>query len=125
DPVRIRHDASVVQEHVDVVLGRQQGADVSLQHEVRLPGALDGFGYVLVDAMNQFANLATDRLLPIGQRFDVGINPRVGDVGHGGSAFALTDSSSRGFDDLESVAVFVAEGEHGRDTRPAQQLVDV
>jgi hypothetical protein len=33
--------------------------------------------------MDKFANLATDGLLPVGQRSDVGVNARVGRVGHG------------------------------------------
>src|SRR6266536_4331735 len=44
DPLGIGDDAAVVEEHVDVVPGRQQGADVALQDEVRTVGALDGFG---------------------------------------------------------------------------------
>src|SRR5580692_11618558 len=37
DAVRVRDDAAVVEEYVHVVLRRQQGADVAVQHEVRLP----------------------------------------------------------------------------------------
>ena len=43
DPVGIRDDGAVVEEYVDVVLGREERADVALEHEVRLPGPLDGF----------------------------------------------------------------------------------
>jgi len=41
DAVRVG-DGGVVDEDVDVILRRQQRADVALEHEVRLHGALDG-----------------------------------------------------------------------------------
>src|ERR1700730_3798633 len=83
DPVGIRDNGAVVEKYVDVVLRRQQRADVALQHEVRPVGALDGFGYLRVRGVDQVADLAADGLLPIGQGVDVGIHARVGTVRHG------------------------------------------
>ncbi|HYB86883.1 MAG TPA: hypothetical protein VEC76_08545 [Streptosporangiaceae bacterium] len=42
DPFGIGDDAAVIKKDVDVILRRQQRADVALKDEVRLPGALDG-----------------------------------------------------------------------------------
>src|SRR6266498_2287643 len=42
DPLGIRDDGAVVEEHVDVILRRQQRADVPAEHEVRTVGELDG-----------------------------------------------------------------------------------
>ena len=42
DALGIGNDRAVVEEDVDVVLRRQQRADVALQHEVRSVGELDG-----------------------------------------------------------------------------------
>src|ERR1700745_4256786 len=53
DPVRVSDNAAVVKEYVDVILRRQQRADVALEDEVRLRGALDGFGHLRVGAMDQ------------------------------------------------------------------------
>jgi hypothetical protein len=61
-----------------VVPGRQQRTDIPLQYEVRLPGALDGFGDLGVRLVDQVADLATDRLLPIGQGGDVVVDSRIG-----------------------------------------------
>ena len=82
DSLGIRDDRAVVEEYIDVVLRRQQGADVALQHEVRAVGALDGLGHLSVGAMDQIADLPADGLLPIGQGIDVGVNARVGRVCH-------------------------------------------
>src|ERR1043165_807551 len=62
----IGHNGAVVEKYVDVVLGRQQGADVALKHEVGTVGALDGFAHVWVGGVDQLANLAADLLLPNG-----------------------------------------------------------
>src|SRR6266446_859898 len=53
DPVGIGDEAAVVEEHVDMVLGGEQRADVALQHEIRLAGALDGLCYLGVGAVDQ------------------------------------------------------------------------
>ena len=74
---------AVVEEDVDVILGRQQGADVALQHEVRTVGVLDRFSDLWVGGVDQIADLAADRLLPIGEGLDVGVNSWVCGVGHG------------------------------------------
>ena len=66
DAFGIGDNRAVVEKYVDVVLRRQQGADVALKHEVRTIGALDGFGNVWVGGVDQLANLAADGLLPNG-----------------------------------------------------------
>lgn len=71
DSLRIGDDGAVVEKYVDVVLRRQQGADVALQHEVRTVGELDGFGDLSVGSVDQIADFAADGLLPIGQGIDV------------------------------------------------------
>ena len=85
DSRRIRDDGAVVEKHVDVVLRRQQRADVALQNEVRTVGAFDRFGNLVVGRVDEIANLAADGLLPIGQGIDLGVNTRIGSVGHAGS----------------------------------------
>ncbi len=85
DSRRIRDDGAVVEKHVDVVRRRQQRADVALQYGVRTVGAFDRFGNLVVGRVDEIANLAADGLLPIGQGIDVGVNTRVGSVGHAGS----------------------------------------
>ncbi len=57
DCLGVGNDATVVQEDIDVILGRQQGADVALQHEVRLAGALDGLGDVGIGGVDDIADL--------------------------------------------------------------------
>jgi hypothetical protein len=57
-----------------VVLGRQQRADVALQHEVRTIGALDGLGDSWIRCVDQLPDLAADSLLPLGQGIDVRVN---------------------------------------------------
>jgi hypothetical protein len=42
DPLGVRDDPAVVEEDVDVVLGRQESADVALEDEIRLDPPLDG-----------------------------------------------------------------------------------
>src|SRR5215207_4024154 len=86
--LRIRDDSAVVEKYVDVVLRRQQRANIALQHEVRTVGALDGLANLGVGGVNQIADLAADGLLPIGQGIDVGVNARVGGVCHGGPTIA-------------------------------------
>ena len=71
-----------------MVLRRQQGANVALQHEVRPVRALDGFIHVPVGGVDQLAHLAADGLLPSGQGVDVGINAWVLGVCRGGSSIA-------------------------------------
>src|SRR5918999_734951 len=61
DPFGIGDDPAVVEEHVDMVLGRQEGADVAFQHEVWLDGALDGLHDLRVRGVDQLANLPADR----------------------------------------------------------------
>jgi hypothetical protein len=71
DSLRIGHDPTVVEKDVDVVLGRQQGADISLQDEVGLNSPLDRLLDFGVDLVDQLANFLTDRLLPHGESIDV------------------------------------------------------
>lgn len=49
---------------IDVVLRREQGADVALEHEVRLLATLDRLGDVRIGRMNQLTDLPTASLLP-------------------------------------------------------------
>lgn len=65
-----------------MVLDRQQRADVAVQHEVRLVGALDGLGDLRVGGVDQVAHVAADGLLPARQGVDVSVNARVGGLGH-------------------------------------------
>src|SRR6266511_4421485 len=83
DPLRIGNDRAVIQEDVDVILCRQQGADVALEHEVGTVPELDGLNHARVGSMDKLPNLTADRLLPARQRVNVGVNPGVGHVGDG------------------------------------------
>jgi predicted RNase H-like nuclease len=85
DSLGIRDNAAVVEEYVDMILGRQQRADVALEHEVRLPAPLDGFGHLRVGGVHQLADLTADRLLPVRQGLDVGIDALVCGARHGSS----------------------------------------
>jgi len=53
----IRDDGAVVEENVDVILRRQQGGDVALQHNGGTGGALDSLGDLGVGGMDQSADL--------------------------------------------------------------------
>ena len=64
-----------------MILGGQQGADVPFEDKVRLPCALDRLDDLGVRRVRQIPNLATDGLLPSGQRLDVGIHAGIGGVG--------------------------------------------
>ena len=68
--------------NVDVVLGRKQGADVALQHEVRAHGSLDSLLDPGVCGVHQPAHLLADRLLPVGQPADVLVHPGIGAHAH-------------------------------------------
>src|SRR5207302_9085547 len=85
DALRVGDDGAVVEEHVDVGLRGEQGADVALQDEVRLPGALDGLGDLGVGGVDQVADLATDGRLPLGQGVDVRVDAGILGVAHGSS----------------------------------------
>ena len=82
DPLRIGDDRPVVQEHVDMVLGGEQRTDVAVEHEIRLDRALDGLLDGRVCRVHEVADPAADRLLPVGERVDVGVDPRILDVRH-------------------------------------------
>jgi hypothetical protein len=68
----------VVKEQVDVILGGKKRTDPAVKHEVGLHGPLDGLGDLRAGGLNQIAQLATDRSLPVTQRVDVVIDPFVG-----------------------------------------------
>jgi hypothetical protein len=76
DAVRVV-DGGVVDENVDVIFRRQQGADVALEHEVRLHGALDGLPDLGVGGVRELAHLLADRLLPVREPPDVFVDPRI------------------------------------------------
>ena len=66
-----------------MVLGRQQGADVALEDEVRAVGELDGLGDLRIGGVHQITDLAADGLLPVRQGIDVGVDAWISTVGHG------------------------------------------
>ena len=68
----------VVDEHVDVVLGPEQGADVAVEREVRPRGPLDGLDDLRVRGMHQGSNPTADVLLPAQEGFDVLVDAGVG-----------------------------------------------
>ena len=68
-----------------MVLRRQQRGDVAVQHEVRLDGSFDRLDHLGINGMHEIPDLLADLLLPVGQLVDVGVDPRVLVVGHGGS----------------------------------------
>src|SRR5207248_9619900 len=82
DALGIGHDRAVVHKDVDVVLRRQQGANVAVQHEVRTVSAFDGLGDLWVGCVDQLAHLAANGLLPGGQAGDIGVNAWIGYIGH-------------------------------------------
>src|SRR2546425_3969098 len=90
-PVALVDDAlgigrdGVVDEHVDVVLGPEQRADVAVQGEVRLPGPLDGLDDVRVGGVHQGSHPTTDVLLPAREGLDVRVDPGVDPVSAHGS----------------------------------------
>jgi hypothetical protein len=57
-----------------VVLGGEQGTDVSVQDEVGLDPALDRLVYLRVGGVDEIAYLVADRPLPVGKRVDIGID---------------------------------------------------
>ena len=64
DSFGVRNSRAVVKEKVDVVSGGEQRADVSLENEVRLHGALDRLCHVWIGCVDQVAQLPTQLLLP-------------------------------------------------------------
>src|SRR5215216_629906 len=121
DPVGVGGDvAAVVEEDVDVVCGREQGADVALQDEVGLAGALDGLGHLGVGGMDQLADLAADGLLPVGQGVDIGVDARVGGPGHGRSILSI--SGAAGVGDVHSAGEDAGRPGPGRLLRRAPEV---
>src|SRR5437763_6795986 len=68
DALRVRDDPTVVEEDVDVVLGREQRADVSVTHEVRLHPSLDRLLDRRIAGVDEVAHSVADLLLPRRQR---------------------------------------------------------
>jgi len=68
----------VVDEDVDMVLGREQGADVGLQHEVGQHRALDRFRDLGIGVVDELTYLLADGLLSVGQPVDIVVHPGVG-----------------------------------------------
>ena len=56
---------------------REQRADVSFEYKIRLAGALDSFLQLRIRGVSQVADLTADSLLPLGQGFDVDVDPWV------------------------------------------------
>ena len=84
DPLQVGDDAAVVDKHVDVVLRRQQGADIAVQDEVRLPAALDRLGDTRDRPHGRGRGPRGRWPAATRQGVDVGVNARVGGVRHGG-----------------------------------------
>ena len=82
DPLGVGDHAAVVEEHVDMVPGGQQRADIAIENEVRLDGALDRLLDLGVGRVDEVADLLADRLLPRGQSVDVGVDSGVPGVRH-------------------------------------------
>src|SRR6266700_1101732 len=95
DPFGVRNDPAVVHEHVDVVLSGQQRADVSVEHDVGLPGPLDRLGDLGIGGMNEFPDLPADFLLPSWKCVDIGVDARVIGVGHRVTVAAAAGSRRR------------------------------
>jgi len=55
----------IVDEDVHMILRTEQGADVAVEHEVRLDGALDRLFDGRVCLVHEVADFLTDRLLPL------------------------------------------------------------
>jgi hypothetical protein len=68
---------AVVQEDIDPGLGRQQRADVTFERKIRLASTLDGLLHLRIRSVDQVADLLADGLLPLGQGFDVSVDPWV------------------------------------------------
>ena len=77
DALWVGDDRAVVQEDIDPGLRRQQRADVTFERKIRLAGALDGLLHLRIRRMDQVADLLADGLLPVGQGFDVSVDPWV------------------------------------------------
>src|SRR5262245_6853482 len=77
DAVWVGHDPAIVQEDIDPVLSRKQRTDVAFERKVRLARALNGLHQLRIRGMSQVADLTADGLLPLGQAFDVDIDPWV------------------------------------------------
>lgn len=77
DPLGVRHNRSVIDEHVDVILGREQGADVPVQREVRLVRPLDRLDHFIVRRVDELPDLLAQGGLPSGQSVDVGVDPGI------------------------------------------------
>ncbi len=71
----------VVDENGEMILGSQQRADVAMQREIGLPGALDGLGHLRVGGVHQLSHLAAYLLLPARERSNVVVDAGVGLVG--------------------------------------------
>jgi hypothetical protein len=88
DPFEIRHDPTVVEKQIDVVLRGEERARVPLQHEVGPHGPLDRLHQFRVGGVDHTAKPAADRPLPVGERVDVVVDTGVGLIarlwrGHG------------------------------------------
>jgi hypothetical protein len=89
DVLGIGDDSAVVEKDVDVVLRRQQRADIALQNEVGTIDELDGLGDFPVGGMDQVADLAADDLLPLRQGVDVRVDAWVTGVRNGDVPFGF------------------------------------
>ena len=65
-----------------MVLRGQQCADVALEHEVRLHSPLDSLNDFRIDSVYKITDLLADVLLPLRQRVNVFVDPRIFLVSH-------------------------------------------
>src|SRR5829696_10169684 len=82
DPLGVGNDPAVVQEDVDMILRREQRADVPFTHEVGPHFALDRLLDPRIGGVNEVTHPVANLLLPGGQGTDIRVDARVLRVAH-------------------------------------------
>jgi hypothetical protein len=82
DVLGVGDHRSVIQENVDVLLRRQESADVALQDEVGAVSELDRLRDLSIGGVDQVSDLAADALLPGGEGVDVGVDAGITGLRH-------------------------------------------
>ena len=82
DALRVRRDAAVIHEDVDVVLRGEQRADIAIEVEMGLDGVLDLLEHIGIGRVEELADLLADLSLPLGQRIDVVVDARIDHIRH-------------------------------------------
>jgi hypothetical protein len=80
DALGIGDDRPVVEEDVDVILRREEGADIAVEDEIRLDRSLDRLLDVGVGLVDDVPDLAEDLPLPVGQAVQVVVDAWILDV---------------------------------------------